>query len=67
MKKRAVIDEYIRDMNAGKKQANVIAYLDNVYQAPGLAWNQAAAIANYFEENGRRYGLLKDFRENAIC
>ena len=24
-------------------------------------------IENWFYENGKRYGLLKEFRENAIC
>jgi hypothetical protein len=32
-------------------------------------WSYAelAHIGHYFYTNGRRYGLLKEFRENAIC
>lgn len=33
----------------------------------GLSYGEEAEIANYFEIYGKRYGLLTDFRENAIC
>lgn len=36
-------------------------------QAGGLYWSDVLAIENYFEENGKRYGLITDFRENGIC
>lgn len=32
----------------------------------GLACNEIAALTDYFERAGKRYGLLKEFRENAI-
>ena len=32
-----------------------------------MAFSEWAAIGYFFETNGRRYGLLKEFRENAIC
>lgn len=35
-------------------------------QAGGLYMNQYAAITDYFEENAKRYGLVKEFKENAI-
>lgn len=68
-KATCIIDFTIHGKTYQKKKASLenmaVEYSNN--QAPGLAWNQAAAIAGYFEENGRRYGLLKEFRENAIC
>lgn len=35
-------------------------------QAGGLYMNQYAAITDYFEENAKKYGLVKEFKENAI-
>lgn len=34
-----------------------------------LSWNysELAKIGNYFYKNGKRYGLLKEFKENGIC
>lgn len=34
-----------------------------------LSWSygELAEIENYFYENGKRYGLLKEFKENCIC
>lgn len=29
-------------------------------------WSELALIQDYFEVQGRRYGLLKEFRENGI-
>ena len=33
----------------------------------GLSYGELAAIGGWFEKIGKRYGLLKEFRENAIC
>ena len=33
----------------------------------GLSWNEVIILSDYFEENGKRYGCLEEFRENAIC
>ena len=33
----------------------------------GLSWDEHAALYGFFAEQGRRYGLLEEFRENAIC
>lgn len=33
----------------------------------GLSMGEYADVSNWFESNGRRYGLLTEFRENAIC
>ena len=32
-----------------------------------LSWSELAYYQSYFERIGRRYGLLKEFRENGIC
>lgn len=32
-----------------------------------MSWAKVAEWSNYFEKLGRRYGLLKEFRENGIC
>ena len=31
------------------------------------SWGELAYFQDYFETLGRRYGLLKEFRENGIC
>lgn len=33
----------------------------------GLSYEELYHIQNFFETMGRRYGLLREFRENAIC
>lgn len=33
----------------------------------GLSWGECAEIEGWFKEQGRRYGLIREFRENAIC
>ena len=42
-----------------------IEYSLSIY--PGLSWGESARVSTYFENIGKRYGLLKEFRENAIC
>ena len=32
-----------------------------------LSYGELAEAQGYFERLGRRYGLLREFRENAIC
>ena len=33
----------------------------------GLSYEELFHIQNFFETMGKRYGLLREFRENAIC
>ena len=33
----------------------------------GLSYMEQAEMDRFFEKAGRRYGLLSEFRENAIC
>lgn len=42
-----------------------IEYSNN--QAGGLSYGEIADIQGYFETYGKRYGLLREFYENAIC
>lgn len=32
-----------------------------------LSWGECAYYGSMFEKLGRRYGLLREFRENGIC
>lgn len=50
-----------------KKDLEQKAIEYSLNQAPGLYWSDLAILQTFFETNGRRYGLLKDFIENAIC
>lgn len=34
---------------------------------PRWSYGELAIIEGFFETNGRRYGLLKEFKENCIC
>ena len=49
--------EFVRDL--------AIEYSNN--QACGLSWGEVAYIDNMFYKLGKRYGLLKEFKENCIC
>jgi hypothetical protein len=42
-----------------------IEYSNNQY--PGLSYGELFEIESYFRSYGKRYGLLSEFRENAIC
>lgn len=33
----------------------------------GLTWYEMIIISNWFERNGKRYGLLREFRAEGIC
>ena len=36
-------------------------------ECPGLSYGELWEIDHFFEKYGKRYGLLREFRENAIC
>ena len=44
-----------------------IEYQNTWYDFCGFSYGELADIQAFFENNGRRYGLLNEFRENAIC
>ena len=51
-----------------RKQALIDLAIDiQITDQRGLSYGESAIIQDYFEENGKRYGCLEEFRENAIC
>ena len=32
-----------------------------------LSYGELAILGDYFEKNGKKYGLYREFKENAIC
>jgi len=44
-----------------------IEYQNSWYDFCGFSYGEIGDIQAFFENNGRRYGLLTEFRENAIC
>lgn len=58
----------------GKNYQERKGYLENIAidysnNFASLSWSygELAEIGNWFYENGKRYGLLREFRENGIC
>lgn len=43
------------------------ALLSQYVDIGGLSYGELSEILTYFETYGKRYGLLREFRENAIC
>lgn len=39
----------------------------NRFQHHDYSYEELVEIGDYFYKNGKRYGLLKEFRENGIC
>lgn len=46
---------------------NALHRASRIMNAPGLSWAELAAIKAEAERIARRYGLLREARENAIC
>ena len=63
-----IIEFTIHGKTYAEKKNNLrnmaIDYSNN--RADGLYMSDIIAIENFFAENGKRYGLLNEFRENAI-
>lgn len=58
----------------GKNYKERKGYLENIAidysnNFASLSWSygELAEIGNWFYENGKRYGLLREFRENGVC
>ena len=57
---------------SGKTYAERKEYIRNLAiefqlaETQGLSWGELAIIQNFFEENGEKYGLLTEFKENCI-
>ena len=44
-----------------------IEWSNNQGSYPRWSYGELGEIQDFFERNGKRYGLIKEFRENAIC
>ena len=78
-----VIDFEVRGKTYAEKQDNLrglaidfqIAHdlpvesdgLSTVLSMISLSWKEWYDLRNFFRTNGRRYGLLREFKENCIC
>lgn len=52
-----------------KKQSLYDLAIEYQYNFAPLSWSygELYELNNFFEKNAKRYGLLKEFKENAIC
>lgn len=57
------MNRYQRGKNAAREQA-VAWQVNSTEQSP--SWNEIAAQQRQLEQLARRYGLLREFRENAV-
>lgn len=48
-------------------QDKAITWSNDLNLYPCWSYGELADIQTFFENNARRYGLLQEFRENAIC
>ena len=79
MSKEEIIDKhvicFIPLMVSGKTyaerkadlQEKAIEWSNNQGEYAAWSYGELAEIQGFFETKGRRYGLLTEFRENAIC
>jgi len=69
---KGVIEFKIKGKTYGEKKANAremaidFQSIDSEVSG-GLTWGEYMWVGSYFEEIGRRFGLLREFRENCIC
>ena len=64
-----VIDFSVKGKNYRERQSSVqtIAIDFQAADIGGLFMSDYARIGDWFSTQGKRYGLLKEFRENAVC
>lgn len=65
----AVIDFSVKGKNYRERQSSVreTAIDFQIADEGGLSMEELGRILNWFHEQGKRYGLLKEFQENAIA
>ena len=56
-----------KDYRSRKSCVEDIAIEWSHYDTSGLYMSELIEVADWFYKYGKRYGLLKEFRENAIC
>ena len=54
------------EMKKEMARQEAIDWQNNLF-GDGRNYEEIQEAAEYFEKLGRRYGLLKEFRENGIC
>jgi hypothetical protein len=57
------MNTYQRNKEVAREQA--IEY-QATFNDHSYSWGELAAMTSYFEKLGKRYGLLKEFKENGI-
>ena len=66
-----VIDFAVHGKNYAERKEDVrnkaLDYQNLCTEGVRLTWEEVAAFEEYFTKQGKRYGLLTEFRENAIC
>lgn len=64
-----VIDFSVKGKNYRERQSSVETTARDFQAADigGLFMSDYARIGEWFSTQGKRYGLLKEFRENAVC
>lgn len=52
----------------GDVRSKALDFLDlfSVYGV-NVSWGELASFQDYFETQGKRYGLLSEFRKNCVC
>ena len=64
----AIIPFTVHGSSYAERRANVReTALEFQREAEELSYNELWHIQNWFAKMGKRYGLLKEFMENAIC
>ena len=58
---------YAERQNSLRDIAIDFQYAMTEYSDSQLSMHEWACVSDWFERNGKRYGLLTEFRENAIC
>ena len=66
-----VVDFVVHGSNYAERKNDVrnkaIDYQSLFSDGVSFSWGDLAEFGSYFEEQGKRYGLLGEFRENGIC
>lgn len=65
-----VLDFKIKGKNYKERKGclqDIAITYSNHFASLSWSYGELATIGDYFYTNGKRYGLLKDFKENAIC
>lgn len=56
-----------RTYNERKNYLRDLAIEIQLADQGGLSWMEVSMLQAFFRANGQRYGLMREFHENAIC